>query len=163
MAETQGKELLEASRGRGEYSRKGGTMQATQKRRDRCWEMPSGSRGHGVGAILVTGPPKPTCPIRLPALGELQLWGAPQALGAASPIGPQAQPPMGAPLPPGPHQPLHLVCQPAALPGGKRAQEGVRPGRKEEREGHVRDGKGQANPSWGLDLSWARGLRAGQG
>lgn len=64
---------------------------------------------------------KPTCPICLPAFRELRLQGAPQALRAASPIGPQARPPMEGPLPPGPNQPLHLVCQPAALPGGKRA------------------------------------------
>lgn len=97
--------------------------------------------------------PGPTCPICLPALRELGLGDAPQALGAASPISPQAWHPMEAPLPPGPHQPLHLVCQPAALPGGKRAQERVRTGRKKEEEGCVRDGKDQANPHWGLCLS----------
>ena len=59
---------------------------------------------------------------------------------------------MEAPLPPGPHQPLHLVCQPAALPGGKRAQEGVRPGSEEGQEGHVGDGKGPERAGQGQGL-----------
>lgn len=109
--------------------------------------------------------PRPTCPIRLPALGELRLWGAPQALSAASPIGPQARPPVGAPLPPGPHQPLHLVCQPAALPGGKRAQEaGSGQGGRRTRgpcRGWQRPGRPSLGPGPGLGQG-SEG-RAGQG
>lgn len=106
--------------------------------------------------------PRPTCPICLPALRKLRLRGAPQALGAASPIGPQAQPPRGAPLPPGPHQPLHLVCQPAALPGGKRAQDGIRTGRREGAKGVL--GMAKARLTFmgpGPELSLGSEARAG--
>lgn len=135
----------------------------TQEGRDqRHWQEPGwGQRTWGRDHPVPC--PRPTCPICLPALGELRLWGAPQALGAASPVGPRAWPPMEAPLPPGPHQPLHLVCQPAALPGGKRAREGVRAQRKRARgscwgcEGKPSRGRGL-----GLGLSWA-GVRGQAG
>lgn len=98
-----------------------------------------------------------------PALGS-SVSGGPQALSAASPIGPQARPPMGPPLPPGPHQPLHLVCQPAALPGGKGTRGGVRPGRKEGKR--AMSGVAEARPaSLGPGPGARPGLRgrAGQG
>lgn len=121
---------------------------------------PSGGHVHkphrktrGTGEPLGAGrPPDPPVPSASLPSGSSVSEGPPRLSVLPAPSAPRRGP-MGAPLPPGPHQPLHLVCQPAALPGGKRAQEA----------GSGQGGRRTRGPCWGSQRPGQPSLGPGPG